>query len=99
MRYSWDPAKDLLNRRSHGLSLADGVPALEDADCESWTDDRFDYEDERIITLGRNMNAILLVVSVEQDDLDDEDEEQTIHIISVRKATKYEKTWYYFGRP
>jgi uncharacterized DUF497 family protein len=30
MQYVWDPAKDVLNRRKHGLSLADGIVALED---------------------------------------------------------------------
>ena len=55
-----------------------------------------DYE-ERVLTLGRNMDAILLVVSTEHD-LAEDDEEQTIRIISVRKATKYETDWYYFGR-
>jgi uncharacterized DUF497 family protein len=44
-----------------------------------------------------NKDAILLVVSTGQG-LADEDEEQTTRIISVRKATKYEKDWYNFGR-
>ena len=52
MRYAWDPAKDALNRRKHGLSLADGIPALEDPDGETWIDNRFDYDEERMITLG-----------------------------------------------
>lgn len=52
MRYVWDPAKDALNQRKHGLSLADGIPALEDPDRVSWVDDRFDYGEERIATVG-----------------------------------------------
>jgi uncharacterized protein len=44
MRYGWDPAKDALNQRKHGLSLAAGIPALEDPEREIWIDDRFDYE-------------------------------------------------------
>jgi uncharacterized DUF497 family protein len=98
MRYVWDATKDVLNQRKHGLSLADGIPALEDAECESWTDDRFDYEEERIVTLGRNKDAVLLVVSFELG-LPDEDGEQATRIISVRKAMKHEKNWYNFGRP
>jgi|SRR5271156_4784250 len=97
MRYIWDAAKDVLNQRKHGLSLADGIPVLEDTACESWTDDRFDYNEERIITLGRNKNAVLLVVSTELDPVAEEDEQIT-RIISVRKATNYETDWYYFGR-
>jgi uncharacterized protein len=97
MRYVWDATKDVLNQRKHGLSLADGIPAFEDPNCESWIDDRFNYGEERIITLGWNNNAILLVVSIEQG-LADEDEEQTTRIISVRKATKHEKNWYNLGK-
>jgi hypothetical protein len=33
-----------------------------------------------------------------QQGLADEDEEQTTRIISVRRAIKYEKGWYNFGR-
>jgi hypothetical protein len=41
MLYEWDAGKDLANRR-HELSLADGIPAFEGPDAESWIDDRFD---------------------------------------------------------
>ena len=100
MRYSWDSVKDVLNQRNHGLSLADGISALEDINCESWEDDRFDYEEERIVTLGRNKDTILAVVSTVLDSVaEEEKKEQTTHIISVRKATKHEADWYYFGRP
>ena len=34
MQYVWDPAKDVLNQRKHSLSLADGIPALEDPERE-----------------------------------------------------------------
>jgi uncharacterized DUF497 family protein len=53
MQYVWDPAKDLLNKRKHGLSLEDGIAALEDPGRDFWVDDRFDYGEERIITMGR----------------------------------------------
>ncbi len=96
MRYEWDPAKDALNRRKHGLCLADGKPAVEDPDRYFWIDDRFDYEEERIVTLGRNPQGILVVISTEP--ATTEGEEQIIRIISVRKAVKDEEDWYYLGR-
>lgn len=79
MRYVWDPAKDGRNQRKHGLSLADGIPALEDPERDTWIDDRFDYGEERIATLGMNFPNVLYVVSTEWD-------EETTRIISVRKA-------------
>ena len=65
MQYAWDPAKDALNRRKHGLSLADGIAALEDPVREAWIDNRFDYGEERMITLGATLHGVLYVVTAE----------------------------------
>jgi hypothetical protein len=48
MRYAWDPEKDALNRRKHGLSLEEGIATLDDAHKDFWIDDRFDYGEERM---------------------------------------------------
>jgi uncharacterized protein len=85
-----------LNQRKHELSLADGIPALEDPNREIWVDDRFDYEEERIVTTGRNGSKVLVVVSTEL--VRDEEGEVVIRIISVRKANWYEEDWFNFGR-
>jgi len=92
MEYEWDPAKDAKNRREHRLSLADGIPALEDPDSESWIDERFDYGEERIVTLGVNQARILFVVTTEP-------AADRTRIISVRRAEKHEERWYYEGHP
>jgi len=92
MEYEWDAAKDAENRRKHRLSLADGIPALEDPDAESWIDARFKYGEERIVTLGRNQARILFVVATEL-------AIDKTRIISVRRAEKHEELWYYEGHP
>jgi len=96
MRYVWDPAKDVLNQRKHGLSLADGIPALEDPEREFWIDDRFDYDEIRTVTAGRSGSKVLFVVSTELDRTEDGNE--ITRIISVRKAKWYEENWFSFGR-
>ena len=63
MRYVWDPAKDVLNRRKHGLSLADGIPALGDPERDDWIDNRFDYGEERIVSRGMGQKQVLYGVS------------------------------------
>jgi uncharacterized DUF497 family protein len=63
VQYDWDPAKDAINRRKHGLALADGILSLKDLNAYSWIDDRFEYDEVRTITLGRNQQSILVVVS------------------------------------
>jgi len=94
MQYVWDPAKDLLNKRKHGLSLEDGIAALEDPGRDFWVDDRFDYGEERIITMGRGKQSLLVVVSTEVISKTPDDE--IIRIISVREANKREYHWFYF---
>jgi uncharacterized DUF497 family protein len=96
MRYVWDPAKDILNRRKHRLSLEEGIAALDDPDRDFWVDDRFDYGEERIITMGRGMRSLLVVVSTEV--ITVAEGEEIIRIISVREAKKHEFNWFYFGR-
>jgi uncharacterized DUF497 family protein len=93
MQYLWDPEKDAQNRRKHGLSLAGRrIPALNDPDREFWIDDRFDYGEERIVTLGLGKRQIFYVVSTER-------EEGLTRIISVRKAEDDEIERHYLGRP
>jgi uncharacterized DUF497 family protein len=54
-------------------------------------DDRFDYDEERILTLGRfHGNVLLAVTTIVSEDL--------IRIISVRRAEKHEEYWFYYGR-
>jgi uncharacterized protein len=96
VRYVWDSAKDIVNRKKHGLSLEAAVPAMQDPNRYFWIDDRYDYDEERLITLGRNELDILVVVSTETAKA--EDEEETIRIISVRRAIGIETDWYYLGR-
>jgi len=87
MHYVWDSAKDALNRKKHELALSDGVPALEDPQRDEWIDDRFDYEEERIVTLGLANQGVLYVVSTEAD-------EEITRIISVRRAQPHEISRY-----
>lgn len=96
MQYVWDQAKDVLNRRKHAMRLAEGIQALEDPDRESWIDNRFDYGEERIITMGRNEQAVLVVVSTES--IIQEEGYEVTRIISVREANRKETEWFCFGR-
>lgn len=91
MQYVWDPAKDALNRRKPGLKLRDGITALEDPFRETWIDDRFDYDELRVITLGLAQQGVLYVVHTEF-------EEDTTRIISVRRAEDDEIEDYGVGR-
>ena len=92
MRYVWDSVKDVENRRKHGFGLEDGIAALEDPNYEFWFDDRFDYGEVRMATVGLGKTEILLVITTVRED-------ELTRIISVRRANSHEQHWYYHGHP
>ena len=87
MEYEWDSDKDASNLQKHGLSLSDGVPALEDPYQTSWIDERYDYGEVRVITVGMSLTGVLYVVSTDVRD-------NLIRLISVRRAERHEQEIY-----
>ena len=86
MKFEWDEAKRFANIRKHGIDFVD-VPAIFERDTVTVIDDRFEYDDTRYLTLGLLKSRVILVVHTESDD--------TIQIISARKATRYEEKTYF----
>ena len=86
MRFEWDEKKRRINIRKHGIDFAD-VPAIFELDTVTVIDDRFEYGETRYQTLGLLKSRVILVVHTES--------ETVIHIISARKATKYEEEIYF----
>jgi len=53
----------------------------------TFADDRFDYEEDRFITLGMLRGEVVVIAHTEQ--------EESVRVISMRKATKNEQNLYY----
>ena len=88
MEFEWDENKDALNLQNHHMGLSEGISVFDDTNRLDFEDDRFDYGEERYITIGMNATArVLTVVYTERG-------EDTIRLISVRKATKAEERRY-----
>jgi uncharacterized DUF497 family protein len=51
MIYEWDDVKNRLNVKKHGLNFED-VELIFSGPCVTFEDDRFDYGEDRLITLG-----------------------------------------------
>jgi len=92
VEYEWNLAKEALNRRKHGVSFAAAARALEDPRKLELLDDRFDYSEERIQSIGMDHGVVLFVVTVMRS-------ENLCRIISARKATRYEQEKYLQGGP
>jgi uncharacterized DUF497 family protein len=89
MAVVWDPAKALANLKKHGVDFADAAVALEDENALTVADT--EPGEFRFKTLAMNPTAdVLLVVHAEQD-------QDTIRIISARKAEKSEQRQYFEG--
>ncbi len=85
MRITFDSAKDVANRAKHGVSLA----VARELDWEAalvWIDDRFEYDELRMIALAPETEILYYVAFV--------DRGETRRIISLRRATRLEVKYY-----
>ena len=87
MRFEWDEKKNNENIRKHGLDFADAWQVFENP-LLSKLNDRGNYGEDRWIGVGLMSNGIVVVIVFT------ENERETIRIISMRKATKNERTGY-----
>jgi uncharacterized DUF497 family protein len=88
VRFVWDPRKNRDNIRKHGIDFRDVVDVFRNPMLVR-PDTRQDYGEDRWIGVGLLKGIVAVVVYVEWI------EEETIRIISARKATTYEKNEYY----
>ena len=86
MHLEWDERKNRSNIRKHGLDFADASAVFAGATL-TFEDDRFDYEEQRFITLGMLAGKVVVIAHTERDG--------TVRIISMRKATKREQQLYF----
>ena len=86
MQFEWDEDKRLTNIRKHGIDFED-VAAVFEGDIVTIEDDRFDYGERRFVTLGLLKGRVVVIVHTERDGV--------TRIISIRKATRYEKISYF----
>jgi uncharacterized DUF497 family protein len=84
--FDWDEDKRLINAQNHAIDFEDAT-AIFDGDTVTVEDDRFDYGEQRFITLGLLEGRVIAVVHTERGAI--------TRIISARKATKYEQITYF----
>jgi uncharacterized protein len=86
VRYSFDPAKQASNLKKHGFDFADAHRVIESGKTVTFEDHRFDYGEERYVTLGPLGDTLVAIVSAETED--------HIRIVSMRKADRHEQAIY-----
>lgn len=92
IRFEWDPAKAASNLRKHGISFAEAQTVFYDDFAVQFFDEENSETEARFLMLGMSSEAkLLLVCHCERD------EGEVIRIISARKATSSESTFYRGG--
>lgn len=84
--FTWDEDKRRANLDKHGIDFADAEQIL-DGYTATAEDLRETYGEQRFLTLGILYGEVVSVTHTPREDND--------HIISIRKATKYEARFYF----
>jgi uncharacterized DUF497 family protein len=87
MRYTHDPKKRAANLKKHGYDFEDAPQVIESGRTVTFEDRRFDYDEQRFITLGVLREDVVVITTAETD--------EEIRVISMRKAERNEQEIYY----
>lgn len=93
MRCTWDPKKNEINKRKHGLSFELAEIILDDLYAVTFDDFIDDYGDQRYQTIASYEGMLFQIAHV----YEIIEGVETPRILSFRKATNYEQE-IYFGR-
>ena len=87
MHYVCDEAKRAANLKKHGYDFEDAPLVIESTAVVTFEDKRFDYGEQRFITLWMLRDAVVIIVTAETD--------EKIRVISMRKAERNEQEIYF----
>jgi uncharacterized DUF497 family protein len=85
LKYEWDAAKNRSNFQKHGLRFEDSETVFS-GPCVTFVDDRFDYGEQRLVTLGLLAGRLVVIAHTPRGD--------GTRIISMRKGNRREKEIY-----
>ncbi|KAF1691541.1 BrnT family toxin [Pseudoxanthomonas koreensis] len=89
IKFDWDPAKAASNLKKHGVSFEEAQSVFYDELAIQFYDESHTSSEDRFLMLGMSSGAhLLLVCHCERGS------GSTIRIISARKATKTESSYY-----
>ena len=87
LAFEWDEVKAKANLNKHNVSFEEGRTIFSDPFLFTFPDDRHSIEEERYINIGLSMSGRVLV-------LRHTERQGKIRIISCRKATPRERSFY-----
>lgn len=94
VRFEWDTVKATANLVKHGVSFEEARSVFYDEFAVQFFDEEHSADENRFLLLGMSTEArLLLVCHCERES------GEVVRIISARKATKRETTFYGIGQP
>lgn len=92
IRFEWDPPKAAANLKKHQISFEEAKTVFYDEFAIQFFDEDHSSDEDRFLMLGMSSGAKLLIVCHCE-----REHGAVIRIISARKATKRESTFYQGG--
>lgn len=89
LKFEWDDNKAEVNAAKHGVSFEEAATVFDDENAIMFDDPDHSEDEDRFILLGMSMMARILIVCHCY-----RNEDESIRIISARKATKNEARQY-----
>ncbi|MGH7961296.1 MAG: BrnT family toxin [Candidatus Binatia bacterium] len=86
MPFDWDPAKNVSNRRKHGISFNEATAVFDDPSKVGWICSDPGDDEERFMIVGRAGWNIVSVVYTPRGSM--------LRLISARKANRHERREY-----
>lgn len=90
VKFEWDEAKRASNLKRHKIDFADLIEVF-DSETATEIDDRYDYGEIRLLTLGLLNGQVVAIAHTETS----EGNETIVRIISARRAERYEQEYYF----
>ncbi len=87
LRFEWDPAKAAANIRKHRVSFPEAATCFADPRSITVADPEHSRQEDRYVTIGLSFRGRLLVIV-------HTDRDETIRIISARRALAKERRHY-----
>lgn len=94
LRFEWDPIKDAMNRRKHGVSFEEAASVFYDEFARIIQDSEHSQDEDRFVLLGMSAGSRLLIVCHCYREND-----RVIRMFSARKANKKEAAEYQRFKP
>lgn len=88
MKFEWDKAKNDINKTKHGVSFDEAIEVFADPNAVEVYDESHSGNEDRYKVIGMLQNRVIVISLIFTE------REETIRVISARKADKDEKDVY-----